>query len=247
MTQAIILAAGRGSRLKNMTSYKPKSFNKFNKKRYIDIIIENFLKNNLKKINIVVGYKKKLFERYKYKKLFNSKWKSSSIFFSLYKANKILSNESCIISYSDIIFKKSAIKLLKESKGEIVILNNSNWKKTWKLRFKKPLKDLESFDYSKNSKGFYLTKIGSKVKNISQIKGQFAGLFKITPRGWKIIIDFIKKEKLNIKNIDMTSFFSKLIKKHNNVVKVVHYNKMWFEIDTVKDFKLLNSYKIKFL
>ena len=149
MTQAIILAAGRGSRLKNMTSYKPKSFNKFNKKRYIDIIIENFLKNNLKKINIVVGYKKNYLKRYKYKKLFNSKWKSSSIFFSLYKANKILSNESCIISYSDIIFKKSAIKLLKESKGEIVILNNSNWKKTWKLRFKKPLKDLESFDYSK--------------------------------------------------------------------------------------------------
>lgn len=247
MTQAIILAAGRGSRLKNMTSDKPKTFNKFNKKKYIDIIIENFLKNRLKKINIVVGYKKKLFERYKHKKIFNSKWKSSSIFFSLYKAKKLLSNESCIISYSDIIFKKSAIKLLKESKGEIVILNNSNWKKTWKLRFKKPLNDLESFEYSKNTKGFYLTKIGSRVKNISQIKGQFAGLFKITPKGWKIIIDFIKKEKLNINYLDMTSFFSKLIKKHNKVVKVVHYNKMWFEIDTVKDFKLLNSYKIKYL
>lgn len=247
MTQVIILAAGRGSRLKNLTKDKPKTFNKFNKKKYIDIIIENFLKNNLKKINIIVGYKKKLFETYKYKKIFNSKWKTRNIFFSLYKARKTLNNESCIISYSDIIYKKSAIKLLKKTKGEIVILNNANWKKTWKLRFKKPLKDLESFDYSKDSRGYYLTKIGCDVKNLLEIKGQFAGLFKITPKGWKIIIDFIKKEKLNINYLDMTSFFSKFIKKHSRVIKVVHYNKLWFEIDTVQDFKLLNSNKINLL
>ena len=84
---------------------------------------------------------------------------------------------------------------------------------------------MESFNYS-NTKENYLTEIGSKVKNIS-----------------KIIIKFIKKEKLNINDLDITSFFSKFIKKNDRVIKVVHYNNLWFEIDTINDFRLINSYK----
>ena len=47
MTQGIILAAGRGSRLKSLTNFKPKSFNKFKNKRYIDLIIDNFSLNKI--------------------------------------------------------------------------------------------------------------------------------------------------------------------------------------------------------
>ena len=54
MLQGIILAAGRGSRLGYLTKKKPKSFNKSGDKRYIDIIINNFIKNNIRKINIVM-------------------------------------------------------------------------------------------------------------------------------------------------------------------------------------------------
>ena len=86
MLQGIILAAGRGSRLGYLT--KPKSFNKSGDKRYIDIIINNFIKNNIRKINIVVGYKKHLFKNFPYKKIINKEWRSSNIFFSLNKQAK---------------------------------------------------------------------------------------------------------------------------------------------------------------
>ena len=39
MINGIILAAGRGSRLKNLTKYKPKSFNKFKNKYSIFILV----------------------------------------------------------------------------------------------------------------------------------------------------------------------------------------------------------------
>ena len=149
MLQGIILAAGRGSRLGYLTEKKPKSFNKSGDKRYIDIIINNFIKNDINKINIVVGYKKHLFKNFPYKKIINKKWKSSNIFFSLNKANKVLQSNTCIISYADIIYDQEAISLLAKAKGDIVILNNVNWKKIWKLRFKNPLDDLENFDYFK--------------------------------------------------------------------------------------------------
>jgi choline kinase len=247
MIQGIILAAGRGSRLRHLTEKKPKTFNKFKNKSYIDIIINNFIKNNINKINIVVGYKKNFFKKIKFKKILNKKWKSTNIFFSLTRAKKILRSNTCIISYSDIIYDKEAIKLLIRENGDIIFLNNVNWKKIWKIRFKKPLKDLENFNFIKTNTGDFLTKIGGKVKKLSLIKGQFAGLFKISPKGWKIILEFIKNNKIDINNLDITSFFSKFLKKNKKIIKVVHYNKVWFEIDSLSDFNKLNIYKNKII
>ena len=131
MLQGIILAAGRGSRLGHLTEYKPKSFNKSGNKRYIDIIIDNFNNNNINKLNIIVGYKKNLFKNFPYKKILNQQWKSSNIFYSLSRANKILKLNTCIVSYADIIYDKVINQLLIKTKGDIVVLNNANWKKVW--------------------------------------------------------------------------------------------------------------------
>lgn len=239
MLQGIILAAGRGSRLGHLTKNKPKSFNKAGKKRYIDIVIDNFNKNKIKNINIITGYKKNLFRNYPQKKILNNKWKSTNIFYSLSRASKVLKINTCIISYSDIIYDYRALKTLIEEKGDIVILNNINWKKIWKLRFKNPLKDLENFDY----RGKYLTKIGGRAKSISAVKGQFAGLFKISPKGWKMISNFRKINKLHINKLDITTFFSKFLEKNKNIIKVVNYDKSWFEIDTLDDFRKYKIYK----
>lgn len=245
--QGIILAAGRGSRLKHLTKRKPKCLNRLdNNKRFIDIILQNFLSNKIKNINIIVGYKKYLFKKLKFKKIYNEKWQSTNIFYSLSKASKILRSKSCIISYSDIIYDRTAIKLLIKEKGDIVILNNINWKKIWKLRFKNPLNDLENFNYQKTKEGKYITKIGGKVSSLSSIKGQFAGLFKISPKGWKMISEFNKLHNVNVKKLDITSFFSQFIKKNKKIIKVVDYSNSWFEIDTINDFKKYKAYKNSF-
>ena len=81
--EGIILAAGRGSRLKHLTKEKPKCFNRLgNNKRCIDIILQNFLQNKIKNINIIVGYKKYLFKKFKFKK-FIMKNGNQLIFFIL--------------------------------------------------------------------------------------------------------------------------------------------------------------------
>ena len=87
MIKGIILAAGRGSRLGHLTKKKPKSFNKTNNKRYIDIVIDNFKENNIHDINIVVGYKKNLFKKFPQKKflIING---NLLIFFILYLKQK---------------------------------------------------------------------------------------------------------------------------------------------------------------
>lgn len=241
MINGIILAAGRGSRLKNLTKYKPKSFNKFKNKSFLDIIIKNFKNNKIKKINIITGYKHHLFNKYKIKKFINKDWYNTNIFYSLYKAKKVLENSECIVSYSDIIYSEKAINILKKSKGDIVILNNLNWKSLWELRFKNPLKDLETFRVKKIKKKNFLVEIGKRPKNLAEIKGQFCGLFKITPKGWKKIIKLITISKIDYKNLDITALLSLIIKEYKKLVVVKDYSGEWYEIDTLSDFRMLKK------
>ena len=58
----IVLASGRGSRLKNKTKDQPKCMIKIGKNMIIDHLAENFKKFN--KVIIVTGYKSEKIKKY---------------------------------------------------------------------------------------------------------------------------------------------------------------------------------------
>lgn len=60
--RAIIMAAGKGTRMRPVTLYTPKPLVKVNGKRMIDSVIEALHKNGISEIYIVVGYLKDQFE-----------------------------------------------------------------------------------------------------------------------------------------------------------------------------------------
>ena len=238
----LILAAGRGRRLKGINY--PKSLIKINKSEtLIDNIISIFEKNCINNLNIITGYKKnKLIKHLKNKKIkyfFNSKWMISNMVASLFVADKTLNKNYNIISYADIYYKKSAVNLLLKKKYDIAITSFVNWKKIWKKRFKNPLIDAETFDFDKN---LFLKEIGNKPKKMSEIKGQYMGLIGISPKGWKKIKIFIKKDKsININKISFTALLSKFLKANPKSIKVVEYKDSFMEIDFKKDNQIKNK------
>lgn len=238
----IILAAGRGSRMGNLTKDKPKSFVKINnKKRLIDKVIENFEILKFKNIFIITGYQSSKFKKIKkIKKIRNNRWKTTNIFGSLICADKILSKHECIISYADIFYNKEAIEILKKNKkkGGIVILSYKFWKKYWQKRFKNPLSDLETFVTNKKNK---LIEIGNRTNSYKNIKGQYMGLFKIDPHAWQKIKKFIINETNDIDKIDITSLFKIIIKEKICNIYVEEYDQQWFEIDNIKDYKIFKN------
>jgi len=66
----IILAGGKGTRIKKFLNNKPKPMIKIQNLNFLDILIKNFSKYNLNKIFIAAGYKgKKIYEKYHNKKI----------------------------------------------------------------------------------------------------------------------------------------------------------------------------------
>ena len=59
--RAIILAAGKGSRMKPVTDFVPKPLVKVNGVSFIETIITALISNNINEIYIVVGYMKEKF------------------------------------------------------------------------------------------------------------------------------------------------------------------------------------------
>ena len=232
--RAIILAAGRGSRLKSMTKENPKCLLMVKNKTLLDRIILNLKKNKISKISIVTGYKNKLIKKKNIKFFHNSLWSKTNMLYSLFQADEWLTRHTCLVTYSDIIYNHHAIKLLKSDKNSFSIISISNWKKIWKLRFSKPLSDLESFKITKNN---ILLNIGSREKNLKNIQGQYSGIFKISPPIWKKFKKVMKRmDKKKFYKLDMTNFFKILLKKKIRI-KIVKFDKNWFEFDTKTDLK----------
>ena len=233
--RAIILVAGRGSRLPKNLSKIPKSLIKINNKSLFERQLNIFKSLNIKKIAIVTGYKKHLFKKFNLTEFHNKDWKKTNMVYSLTKAKKWLKKYECIVTYGDIIFNKRYIKKLIVSKKKLTILFDKNWRILWRKRFQNPLSDAETFIFDKKK---YLKEIGMKTDNYKKINGQFMGILKFKPSGWKEFDKCNQKYfKKNQKNFT-TDVLNTLVKKEKFKIKVIEYNDKWSEIDSKKDIKI---------
>ena len=235
--RAIILAAGRGSRMKDLTRDMPKCFIKLHGKRLIDWQLSSLRGANIKNIAVVTGYKKSMFlDNLHY--FVNENWHESNILASLLRAKDWLARYPCIVSYSDIVYSCDTIEKLKTIKEPIGITYDKNWLSLWSARFVDPLTDAESFKI--NSEGF-LTEIGRKPKNNNEVEGQFMGLLKIEPSGWKkicgVLKQFTQEEKFQM---DITTLLRKLLEMQFKI-STVPIQDSWYEVDSESDLAYYSS------
>lgn len=124
---AIILAAGRGSRLKELTDYKPKCMQIIQGKPVIERLIEVLKLKGINDITVVVGYKHEklqyLKRKYNVEIVYNELWKTTNSISSIYKVSSKLHNT--IIVDSDIYINNiDAIKNEVNTSGHTAVRVN---------------------------------------------------------------------------------------------------------------------------
>ena len=123
--QALMLAAGMGKRLGKYTENATKCMVPVNGKTLIEYAIESLIEAKIKKLTLVVGYKKEILKDFlkdRYKEIEinyidNDVYDTTNNIYSLYLAKDVLAQDDTILLESDLIFDKNIIKEIIEDKN----------------------------------------------------------------------------------------------------------------------------------
>lgn len=250
----IILAAGTGARMKNLTKKKPKCFLKINGTTLIERLVTQLKKLGLKDISIIVGYKAESFFFKDVNYFYNKKYSNTNMFYSLMKAKKKMNKDTLII-YSDVLLSKNILKKMLKTKKEFAVGVDINWKKYWKFRFKKINSDLESLKMNKQN---HVLEIGRETKDLKDINARYIGIIKTSKNINKKIISVWEKEKdrskpnwgisgNSLNKAYMTDLINKIINsnKKKTICHAIKFKNGWYEFDNKKDFFNFKNYKDK--
>ncbi|MDA3778737.1 MAG: phosphocholine cytidylyltransferase family protein [Bacteroidales bacterium] len=236
---AIILAAGRGTRLKEMTNDIPKPMIKINDKSIIRNLIEQLIDEGIDRIIVLVGYMSKIIEEHlkEYKKeidlifIENKIYATTNNIYTLWLAKDYMQGGFYLFE-ADIFCEKALIKnLLTDNRDNImlvgkftslmngtVIRNNKDSDIVNKMYLKK--EQTKDFDYSDTYKTVNFYKIGKNfVKSFFQQKLEYHIKSKDTGSYYELII----KEAIDKDHV----FYS--IKANEN---------KWWEIDNQEDLEI---------
>ena len=231
--KAIILAAGRGSRMKTLTDDRPKCLVKLRGRTLLDWQLQALREAGITEIAIVTGYRRELFANRGLVEFHNPRWADTNMVSSLACANKWLELAPCIARYSDIFYDVSAVTSLITSQSSLAVTYDPNWLALWTKRFGDPLLDAETFRL--NPAGS-LIEIGNIPKTIEEVQGQYMGLLRISPVGWREILQIrasLTSEECDL--ISMTSTLQRVIDAGHISVSAIAYEGEWGEVDNAED------------
>lgn len=247
--KALILAAGRGTRLAPLTNFVPKCMVKYQGKSIIDYELSALKNNGINDIGIVCGYLSNVLRNYLknegLKFYTNDNFMNTNMVYTMFCANELMQEclrekQDLIVSYADIIYQDSIIQKLIHHKGELGVIIDKDWEDLWAKRFENPLSDAETLKISKNK----IIEIGKKPHSLSEIQGQYIGLFKFSYQFLGDVLEFYSSMDRNIlhdgkdfDNMYMTSFLQALIDKYHNAAPI-NIHRGWTEIDNLEDLKI---------
>ncbi len=231
--RGIILAAGRGSRMGSLTSNLPKCRTILFGKELIQWQLDSLYDSGITKVAIIRGYLSETFD-FNLEYFDNERWQHTNMVSTLLAAKDWLVSDTCIVSYSDIVYSSDAVNTLINAKGDITITYDPNWHDMWSMRFSDPLSDAETFKLN----GDLVSEIGNRANSISEIDGQYMGLIKITQDGWKGIKNYLTNfSHQDIDAMDMTMLLRGLINSGVDVY-AVPISDLWMEVDSESDLKI---------
>ena len=233
--KAIILLAGKGSRIRKYTNIFPKCLIKVNNKTLLDRQIEILNKIGVKDVFGVTGFKSKKIKNKFLKKIYNYNYNHNEQLDSLFYSKRVL-KENVLIIFGDTIFEKEILEdLIKEKKGNIILSVDTNWKQRYVNRIDHPYDQADKVKFNKMN---YLMDIGKNI-DFKKSNAEFLGIMKLNNQGCNIFKKEYEKlkNKFDTSNLQVHNFIKHLIKQNIRI----HVNKTkrkYMEIDTLNDLKI---------
>ena len=239
--KVLILAGGRGSRLKHLTKNKPKCLLEFQGKSLLETQLSLYRQVEIDDIVVIKGHLGHLIDfrdirYYVEKAIFN-------MLYALFFAEPELKGD-VIISYGDIIFEENVLLKLLNSPYDISVIVDMQWKRYFAARLGDPYADAESLVMDRDNR---IIEIGASNPVPEKVQSQYIGLIKLTGKGCEIFREVYHSEKKKywgkewirgkvFERAYMTDMLQVVINKGFDVYGVPIHNG-WLEFDTVDDYE----------
>ncbi len=239
--KAIIIAAGKGSRLNPHTNDLPKCLLPLGDKTALDYIIENLKPHGIDRISVVRGYEADKFTNTNLRYYMNEDYENNNILHSLMKAREEFDGD-LIISYSDIWYNPTVVSELIKTPGDFVVSVDTNWKKGYEGRTLHPLSEAENAVHDDSG---FIVEIGKHLDESSP--GEFLGVMRLTKRGAQIFREEFEKLESSLDPLEpfvqakewrkayLTDFIQHL-KNIGHPIKCSLHTEKWIEMDTPQDY-----------
>jgi len=234
--RAIILAAGRGSRMKHLGSDRPKCLIEFEGRPLIERQVAALRRAGINEIGVVRGYRAEMIQFPNLSYFFNERWAETNMVASLATARDWLRSAPVVVSYADIFYRAEFVRGLSTAPGRLVIGYDRAWRSLWSRRFTDPLADAETFQIDPVGQ---LLEIGGKTTRIEEIQGQYMGLLKFTPEAWAAVEALLQTlDSASRDRLDVTGLLRRLLVEGEISVGTFGTEGQWGEIDNPEDVAL---------
>lgn len=249
MTTAVVLAAGRGSRLRQLTNGMPKPMTKVAGRTIIDRCLEALAAAGVKDVKIVTGYKADALRRldfglYGQRTSFahNENWENTGMVASFIAAQPELLADDLLIVYGDIVFEPTVITTILDAgtcRPGITLPVNTQWHSLWSARMTDIYADAESLVLDAAGK---VLEIGQPAGVHTKVQAQFMGVVAIDASSVLPLVQHYRGEITETGSAragrwDTTQFLTSWIDAGHEV-QAVPVAGGWLEVDTVEDLQL---------
>ena len=231
--QAIIMAAGRGSRLGNLTENIPKAFLEAKGHRLIDYNLALLHENGIEDIKIVTGYKAELYEAMERKHagitcIYNPFNEHCNVLGSFYMAQEKLADVDTIYLHADTLCDPEIFKEMVQGEGDIVMPVD--------------FKPCDSEAMKVTTQAGQIVKVSKEIPE-ADAEGEFIGMAKLGKRAMPAIKE--ASQKL-MREGCLKSYFEGAIQEvidrgGYTVSALPTKNRFWGEVDFEEDYEYVKA------
>lgn len=143
--------------------------------------------------------------------------------------------EPVLVAYGDIVFSREVLGAMLAATRDLSVAIDTQWRRLWELRMEDPTTDCESL----RLEGERIVDIGSRVRSVEEVQGQYIGLLRFGPGVLHSLLERFDRrvaEDARYWNISMTGFLQDLLRE-GVAIHAVPIASGWLEADNGEDLR----------
>ena len=243
--QAVLLAAGRGSRMGKAGADRPKALLEIAGSSLLDSNLRALVAAGIERLVVVSGWQAQRLEdalqahplrqRFSVEFRHNPRWRDTGPMRSLMQADDSLLSAPTLMLYGDCAYAaRTLTATLAAYRGGLCVPGDRLWSALWSLRFEHPLLDAERW----RSRADQLLEIGGRATVLDQEMAQFMGLCLFDPPAWRrcmaSIAHWQSQRPAEVDRADLTALLARRLAEGEPIACTEIYGG-WIELDCARD------------